>query len=239
MIMASEKRHDDLHVTLRPLSSINVHTSCRKRYTDSRSFAAAAADQPVASSSSVIRSPVKLRSSSADSFDFKSHCLFCAKKACRKSELKRKPHLRRKIHSVLTVSFQRTIVANAKRRNDAWSEQVIGRINSIDCIRAADAVYHDTCRVTFNSKVKKGMTKKIRSAEELTALKKLYSFIESNDDCQFSIGELLHKLKSFLANPLITFSYQRLKIHLVHHFGERITLTSIPGGRILLTFAQS
>ena len=42
MLLASEKRHDDLHLTLGPLSSIAVHVRCRKSYTDPRSFTKAA-----------------------------------------------------------------------------------------------------------------------------------------------------------------------------------------------------
>ena len=42
LLLASEKRRDNLDLTLRPLSSIAVHVRCRKSYTDPRSFAKAA-----------------------------------------------------------------------------------------------------------------------------------------------------------------------------------------------------
>ena len=60
----------------------------------------------------------------------------------------------------------------------------------------------------------------------------------TNDEYQYSIGDLLQKLKSYVTDMEINFSYARLRSQMTRHFGERIALTSVPGGRVLLTFAH-
>ena len=80
IVSASLQRGDDKHDKLKNVSSITVHTECRKNYTRSSSIVAAKKLQALSGSLSPLCSSTAVGEclhSSVRSFDFKSHCLFC------------------------------------------------------------------------------------------------------------------------------------------------------------------
>ena len=50
------------------------------------------------------------------------------------------------------MDFQTTILKICSDRDDVWGNKVQGRINSVNDLHAADAIYHQTCNVNFRTK---------------------------------------------------------------------------------------
>lgn len=83
---------------------------------------------------------------------FASQCLFCGQTA--KKDKKRSIE----VYPVRTVDFQNNILMICDERRDEWSAEVRGRIESVNDLHAADAVYHQSCSVNFRTKKAKPQT---------------------------------------------------------------------------------
>lgn len=85
-------------------------------------------------------------SRSKQQFMFASQCLFCGQTA--KKDKKRSIE----VYYVRTVDFQKNILMICNERRDEWSAEVPGRMECVNDLRAADAVYHQSCSVNFRTK---------------------------------------------------------------------------------------
>ena len=118
-----------------------VHTECRKQYCHPTTIAAENKRKLTDDSNESIN----LRSKEK-TFIFRSHCLFCEqtdKYGGKKKNWELLP--------VRTKEFDRTIKEECKKRNDIWSNKVLGRIESVNDLHAADAVYHHLCSSNFRT----------------------------------------------------------------------------------------
>ena len=78
-----------------------------------------------------------------DKLDFKKECFLCAKSV-----------LPEEVRHVSTITINDTIrLIIDLRCHDNWALAVLGRLKSINDLRAADAVYHQSCYVHFNEKL--------------------------------------------------------------------------------------
>lgn len=115
-----------------------VHKVCRRDYINKR--------QSVLTLPGSFNSPRSLRSTTCVSFDYRNKCLFCSTDA--KITNRKRGH---DVFQVRTLDFQKAIVKKCEERNDNWSMTVLGRIENIIDLPAADAVYHQTCNVNFRT----------------------------------------------------------------------------------------
>lgn len=86
------------------------------------------------------------RRSSAPSFSYKDHCLFCGlhdRYTGKKKKLKLIP--------VKTTDFQTKISECCIKCRDHWSDAVKGRLPYVYDLHAADAVYHQVCNIHFRT----------------------------------------------------------------------------------------
>lgn len=126
LVKASKERKDNNHESYRGLTSLLIHTSCRQNYTRTDPIKKYFRE---ASTSKEETGPSQLRSS-VPKFSFKSNCLFCGH--CVKEETK-KPIAKRKIvHSVETLTIQNRIREVCSMREDILSDEVLGRLSSIN-----------------------------------------------------------------------------------------------------------
>lgn len=96
LIKGSKERNDDKHQSFRGLTSLLIHTSCRKNYTRTDTIKK---DVREAFTSKEEAGPSQLRSS-APKFNFKNNCLFWAH--CVKEDTKKLMNKRKVVHSVET-----------------------------------------------------------------------------------------------------------------------------------------
>ncbi len=84
----------------------------------------------------------RLLRSAEPAFNYKEHCLFCGKPDTYNHRRAVKGH---KLKQVKTKEFQSEIERLCDTRMDRWSHTVKSRLNSINDLFAADAVYHQVC----------------------------------------------------------------------------------------------
>lgn len=115
---ASIERNDGHIDYLNTLSSVNVHSECRKVYTSKNVIIASKrrTDESEPSTSSASR---KKRN---EVFDFGKLCLFCGQEADEIAEKKKKLKYRRTISNVSTLAFKDNVIKRAEERNDSLGE---------------------------------------------------------------------------------------------------------------------
>ena len=111
-----------------------VHTQCRSNYTHPRKIELHLRKEKEPST------PQGKRLRSKESFNFRENCLFCINPIDQGTGM---------ISEVSTLAIQDSLLQACSERNDDWSHPVRGRIESVNDLRAADAVYHRTCYTNF------------------------------------------------------------------------------------------
>ena len=53
------------------------------------------------------------------------------------------------VYPVQTHDFQACIKSICATRQNAWVDQIYGRIEAVNDLHAADTIYHQTCNVNF------------------------------------------------------------------------------------------
>ena len=233
IVNANTERQDD--VTCKPGDV--VHRTCRRDFTDKRRILLAKRKSTTNVDENVA---VELRSTV--SFNFRDHCLFCAKPA-KLNKSKRGLD----VNPVRTMDFQTTILKICSDRDDVWGNKVQGRINSVNDLHAADAIYHQMCNVNFRTKKQipilysseetpvKRKRLSGRPAEEVrkVAFEKTMKFFEQNDDEQITIGKLVTEMSKYCGEPYsVVYMRQMLKAR----YGDNIIVTSINGKTDVVTF---
>jgi hypothetical protein len=104
-----------------------------------------------------------------------------------------------------------TILAICHERGDTWADAVQARILHINDVHAADAVYHKVCSVNFctnkqvpacaihESSSKRAKLGRPQDRERTQAFLKVASFLEENDNEQFTIQDLIGRMGDNLA----------------------------------------
>lgn len=83
----------------------------------------------------------KLRSQS-QLFNFRTHCFICGQ-AVKGKEIE--------VYLVRTNDLPTTNLKVCQERNDDWAVAARGRIETINNLHAADAIFHQTCSVNFRT----------------------------------------------------------------------------------------
>lgn len=118
-------------------------------------------------------------------------------------------------------------------------------------LRAADAIYHQTCNVNFRTNrqlpqlyetnelpaAKKRKVGRPQDEERNQAFVKVAKFLEDNDDEQITVGDLVEKMKEYLNDTESeTYGRSHMKTKLLEYFGDEITITDINGKPNVVTF---
>lgn len=215
LIKASKDRKDDKHQVFHALTSVLIHTNCRKNYTRPDTIKK---DVRVASTSQEEAGSSQLRSS-APQFDFKTNCLLCAHNV---QEQTTTPLSRRRIvHSVETLSIQYRIREACSMRKDSWGDAVLGRLASINDLVAEGAVYHKDCYRTFVKPIDFPSPKAEipRDSHITEAMEEIFTYMEESTDCQFSQDEILGVITG--VKP----QWRTIKAELERKYGDRILIT--------------
>ena len=132
----------------------------------------------------------------------------------------------------MTKDILSTIKATAVKRQDEFGQRILGRVEGINDLVAAEGRYHHDCDLNFRFKEegeplgKRGRRIDVRKQE---AFDKLCHYLTENDDCQYSLHELQSQMESNLEEGEEPYTQKWLKEQVLSHFGERITITEIQG----------
>ena len=217
---------DNVKDQLKGKTSITVHIKCRKDYTRR------------------IEPPTRKvhhSSTTREKFNFKTQCLFCAKTVTANVKKHRKTY-QHEYSLVQTLEIVNTIRNNAKTRNDSWGSEVLLRLASVVDLVAAEGRYHRMCYKYFlRPKCAKPGTsveqERKPDDEKSQAFMKLCEYLQQNDECQYSLDELLSIMTNFDGSST-TYSKKHLKRKLQDHFGNQITISDISGKTCIVCFTQ-
>lgn len=228
ILECSSVKNDGLYEELQGKDSVTVHVECRKNYT--RCPVPLAECRPT-TSQHVPRSV----------FDFNTQCFLCERR-CSDSNKLRNPsrEVWSEVSTIELVGSLRNFTA--QRGSCVWAQEVERRLAGVIDLVAANGRYHRYCysRYQVPGSSKPGEETKWGGARvpegRETAFEELCKFIEENDECQYTLTELITKLSSIdpLAGPK---SEQGLKAKLEKHYGDSIKITAIPGKPSVMCFA--
>ncbi|KMQ82542.1 hypothetical protein RF55_22593 [Lasius niger] len=212
---ASVERNDGKIGHLRRVNSIKIHVQCRKEYTRKSSIAATKRKQDEGASTSGSSPPRTRRHTNEYLFDFQNLCIFCGEEKEKKKDIKS----RRIIHRVSTATFKDSIIAVAEQLGNDMAKAVTKRIIYEDLV-AAEARYHHDCHVSFKKPTTGGKIGRPQDSRITSAMEKIYTYIENNDDCQFTLAELKDVCKDFTPDE------KTIKSKLIERYEEKIVITT-------------
>jgi len=89
--------------------------------------------------------------SSIQRFDYRTCCLFCTETICKRglASVEILSHKKKDVDSISFVKseklFDQKLRDELKKRDDKWAFEVRGRVESVSCLRAEEAIYHRKC----------------------------------------------------------------------------------------------
>lgn len=224
---ASIARGDGNIEYLDTVTFVNVHSNCRKNYTNTLSIAAFKRRQEEPSTSI---SPRKKRISS---FDFKKLCLFCGEEASEVIEKKKEKKYRRVIREVSTLSFKDTVLKAAEARGDKYGRSVKERVNFEYDLVSVEAKYHDKCFSNFLLVSGKGDAGRPLDENIRIAMENVFHYIENNDDCQFTLAELKDIMKDYVPDD------KTIIKKLIARYGNNIVITTKSKSLTIICFRDT
>lgn len=98
-----------------------------------------------------------------------------------------------------------------------------------------DARYHDTCLVKFSTKAAEAPAGRPLERGIVDAMHMIYSFIETNDDCKFTLYELKDVIDDLNLKP----DDKTIKKKLAERYGDRLVIINKEKGPIILYFRDT
>ena len=136
-----------------------MHEDCRKEYCYDYNRKRTQED----ANDKTVRSP-KTRKKAGSRFIYEHNCLLCGTKIENQNENKLDEECDI-VHRVETFDFQASIKALCKKRNDDWASDILGRIEVVNDLPAAEARYHQSCN--SNLRTLKNIPEKYRNNSEV------------------------------------------------------------------------
>ncbi|KAJ8685596.1 hypothetical protein QAD02_021389 [Eretmocerus hayati] len=187
------RRDKRMQKSLKNVTNITVHDSCRSNYSRLPSNSRKS-HQTVEKSKP---DPISTRSTKKDDFPFTEKCFICGCDAGSDFELKQKKlelHKQRRVSRVTRNATRQSLLDICQQRKDYESDTVFERINNVPDLVKVDARYHSDCFPKFCnyfSHDQKGRPLH-PYVDDLTQFI-IRSILEDNDDCQFSMRELIQR----------------------------------------------
>lgn len=226
----------------------SVHINCRKTYTNPILIKSSHADPSKTSSENKEKTP-SLRSHGV--FSFSDHCLFCTRQA--KVNGKKRDI---DVYPVRTSDFQSEVLLKCEQRDDEWAAEVRGRLESVNDLVAADALYHNPCSVSFRTnrsipqaftpdkkqKSKAGRPKKEKGKAGRPSITskhflEVVDYLQENEDDQLTVSDLVAKMVEICGENAYSPVY--MKKMLIDHFKEDIIVSDMTGKSDVITLRRT
>lgn len=237
--------------SLQPSSVINVsagqvvHVICR------RNFCPRSSKSYSNSVETTDETPSRGRCSQVPKFVFEEHCFLCGKPA--KFDGKKRGY---DVIPVRTIDFKNTFQEVCRIRNDDWAKEVWGRLEVVNDLHAADAVYHNQCSVNFRTKkqIPKQFDDLLEPRQKVQrmgaghpvseckndAFMKVVEYLQDNSENQVTLTDLCDKMAEYLSESNEKpYSVKYMKSKLLDHFGDNIVITTIMNVANVVTFRRT
>ena len=202
-------RHLEIKSTTNPIGTVHVHHACRRKFVK-RGKGSEVSLEPLNK---------KLRSSLPKAFEWKKDCFLCGEEAVVD---KRHPGRKQKVVQVQSLPFRENILRACEGRNDSWGREVQHRLETCIDLVAAEAIYHENCKVKFQfhdtpaSELRNGKGRPEDRTMQDNFLS-LCSWIENEASAEpFTVSELHSKMTNIAAGEPV-YSQKYLKQKLANH----------------------
>lgn len=231
----SKIRNDGNFAMLESVKTILVHKVCRREYIKEKNIARDLKRERESSQETDTHQTMR----SEEKFDFKNNCLFCGDLCDFASEKKKNVHKRRKMWEVRVLHLKQKISDFAKERNDELGEKVFKRVNSVICLVAEEARYHEVCYSHFFTKKLSSLKRGRPKDEQIdAAFEKLCKFIDESEDCQFTLHELMRYLEENMPESS-SVTEKTLKNRLMNSYGDGVMFFQMKTKPTLVCFRGS
>lgn len=230
---ASKQRKDGKGVHLVGKTSIEVHEKCRKQYINEKLIAAYTKRAHQGGRVLELRSSVP-------TFSFKTHCFLCGLVITPEfiDEQKRLPASKRNlVYTVRQLTVRNNVVQLAEKRNDEYGRAILQRVGPVPDLIAADGQYHLFCMKKLYCRPQ-AEEKKVRGpfGEEIEeAMQNIFHFLDDNDEeCQFSLEELMNKIEGDYRPDIKT-----VKDRLLKKYGSDILISTSANKKPVVCFKNT
>ena len=222
-----------------------VHTKCKKRYCNSKYIAL---DNKKRKHEEIDGAVMPSTCSSTGSpFNIRENCLFCGHGTTVSFDHRTDS----KLSNVSTTIIKDTIMDVCNKRNDAWAATVLSRIEYVQDLFAAEAVYHKQCRVNFSTQrqipvkyipdeytnpTKQAKRGRNKDSIKYDAFLKVAEYLESHDEEQTTVNNMIDKMAEYLPPDETAYGFTYMKACLQNHFGDTIVITELNGKPNVVTF---
>ena len=143
-------------------------------------------------------------------------------------------------------TFKHQLRLCAKKRNDDWASDILGRIEVVNDLPAAEERYHQSCNSNFrtlknipekyrnNSEVNKKVRGRPSNNASSEAFLDTMKYLESHENEQLSVVELLNIMSEKCGNDSYSSVYMKKRI--LEYFGDNIIIAEINGKHDVVTF---
>ena len=140
------------------------------------------------------------------------------------------------MYEVRSLTLKDTLLEKAEQRNDDLGRKVAERINSVLCLVAAEARYHQDCYAKFVSNPS-SVRKRGRPHDTNfdAAFQEMCHFIDTSEECQFSVHDLMQNINECLPEG-DTMTIKTLKNRLTEHYGDGVLFATMPKKTPLFAF---
>ncbi|XP_075991753.1 uncharacterized protein LOC142987087 [Anticarsia gemmatalis] len=223
LIKFSELRRDGLF-NANTISNFLVHVKCRSRYTRRNYYGEY---MPLNFSNTPSMTSAEIDDvNRAREFPFAEKCFICAQDINR---ARSKKELTLKITSASTKdAFMKDL---AEDRSTPIRKLIWKRIKDVDLVNVG-AQYHRSCYVKNIHKKSLKMKHRLSSQDVSQAMQRIFNFIESHQNIQFSIKSL----KAFFRAPVPTESFILKK--LMEKYNGRLYIFMMPGDSTVIELRQ-
>ena len=218
----------------------HVHEDCRKDYCYDYKKKRKLQDN----NNNTIRSP-KTRKFSGNQFRYENNCVLCGSSVEIQNENKLDGDYD-VVHRVETFDFQVSIKTLCKTRNDEWANEVLGRVEGVNDLPAAEARYHRSCNSNFRTfknipekyRANYDNGKKVRSRpcnmSSVTAFSETMQYFECHENEQLSVVDLVDIMRDKCGGNSYSSVYMKKKM--LDYFGDNIIIAEVDGKQDVVTF---
>lgn len=208
-----------------------AHSTCRAKYINKKYIQAYVNKQKVEAAVSPPKK--KFRTRVSTNFDWKNKCFFCGEDADISKEKKKNKNQRRQISIVTNTNVQNTVMQIIVQSKDIHCREILKRVSGVMDLSAVEAKYHNDCFTSLKNFIRASDTEKkihpqISKVDE--AMNQIYTYIEENDDSQFSMQELKGIFNDYVPDE------KTIKTRLQLHYTDNIVFSSKFGSNTIICF---
>lgn len=251
---SSIERGDKLFEKLDFSKIVRVHATCRRDYTHTINIQVAKRKNEDQKASNISPVKRKLRRSSESStydsssnstvteaFNWKDNCLFCEEEVNSEKDRKINVSRRKKVTQIDSSDFVLHLVNKLTPLKDDYHRAILQRITgeNRDLVNL-QAKYHRECYLSLKNQLTLEQValrhpKDKYSAKIDEAMEKIYSFMLSSEECQFTITQL----KNIAQVDGVILDEKTVKNRLKKKFSDQVVFSSRMGGVTYVCFSNN